>query len=229
MDSSVPDSNISVDGFKLYRRDGGNSRRGGSVLVYVPTSVRSFRRDDLERGGIEAIWLELRIDKTPILLCNIYRPPAADGSILDGLSDMLKLATNERKELMLIGDFNCNILSPNSYTDLLLSTTENYQLSQLLSEPTRITSKSQTLIDLCFVSSPQCFHSSGTFPLARNDHLMIYALRAGTNRNNNLNHTFRNVRSFKRCDMVKLQVDLHEAPWGVMDTFDSLDDKWDYW
>lgn len=32
-------------------------------------------------------------------------------------------------------------------------------------------------------------------------------------------------RSFKRFDPDKLRADLSEAPWSVMDTFDSADDK----
>ena len=32
------------------------------------------------------------------------------------------------------------------------------------------------------------------------------------------------IHSFKKCDMTKLLEDLQEAPWGNMNTFDSMDD-----
>ena len=37
------------------------------------------------------------------------------------------------------------------------------------------------------------------------------------------------VRCFKKCDTDELTLDLMNAPWQVMDTFDSVDDMWDYW
>ena len=37
------------------------------------------------------------------------------------------------------------------------------------------------------------------------------------------------VRSFKKCDKNELITDLTSAPWGVMETFDEIDDRWSYW
>lgn len=37
------------------------------------------------------------------------------------------------------------------------------------------------------------------------------------------------VRCFKKCDTDELTLDLMNAPWQVMDTFDTVDDMWDYW
>ena len=37
------------------------------------------------------------------------------------------------------------------------------------------------------------------------------------------------VRSFKKCNIDNLLSDLADAPWHVMETFPSVDDKYDYW
>ena len=37
------------------------------------------------------------------------------------------------------------------------------------------------------------------------------------------------IHSFKKCNVNTLLTHLQEAPWGVMDVFISIDDKWDYW
>ena len=37
------------------------------------------------------------------------------------------------------------------------------------------------------------------------------------------------VRSFKKCNIDDLLSDLTDAPWHVMETFTSVDDKYDYW
>ena len=37
------------------------------------------------------------------------------------------------------------------------------------------------------------------------------------------------IRSFKKCNLNSLSNDLVEAPWGTMDVFDAIDEKWGYW
>ena len=37
------------------------------------------------------------------------------------------------------------------------------------------------------------------------------------------------VHSFKKCNLSSLCNDLADAPWGTIDAFDDIDDKWDYW
>ena len=37
------------------------------------------------------------------------------------------------------------------------------------------------------------------------------------------------VCSFKKCNLNSLSNDLADAPWGTIDVFDDIDDKWDYW
>ena len=126
-----------------------------------------------------------------------------------------------------MGDFNCNILSPSLTTRTLITIMLDYQLTQVISTPTRVSNHSQTIIDLCFTSSPQSFSSSGTIPLTASDHLMIYITRQ--HKIHNHIPKIQKVRSFKNCDPTFLSEDLCSAPWEVIETFDSLDDKWDYW
>ena len=37
------------------------------------------------------------------------------------------------------------------------------------------------------------------------------------------------VRTFKKCNLDLLSRDLEEVPWGVMDVFDTFDEKWLHW
>ena len=124
--------------FQSYCKD----RKSGGILVYVmnqleATGGRTWRDD------IEAIWLEMRVEKSVILLCNMYRPPDASMSLMEGVSNMIEQALREGKEMVIMGDLNCNTLSPNSTTNHLTSIMEDYQLTQLISEPMRITDHSQ--------------------------------------------------------------------------------------
>ena len=42
-------------------------------------------------------------------------------------------------------------------------------------------------------------------------------------------NTLRMVRCFGKCNLERLVADLDAAPWQVIDTFDDMDSKWDYW
>ena len=170
LDSSVTDAEVSVPCYAMYRRD--RESRGGGVLVYVTDKCRSRRRNDLEEDGVEILWVEVRMNQRTLLLGNMYRPPNATSSVLDSLELMLERAVSERKEVILMGDFNLNLLVHSTETDRLLQITED-NLNQLISVPTRITNQSQTLIDLLFTTNPNIFTDTGTAALTGSDHLTI--------------------------------------------------------
>ena len=55
----------------------------------------------------------------------------------------------EEKESIILGDFNCNVLGikETPHTSKLTSLYDEYQCTQLIKQPTHITSSTQTLID----------------------------------------------------------------------------------
>ena len=79
--------------------------------------------------------------------------------------------------LVIVGDFNINYLStPNYLHDRLSSVMSSFNLLQVVSEPTRISTTS-SLTDLVFVSSPNMVHLCETIPpLATSDHLGIHLI-----------------------------------------------------
>ena len=136
---------------------------------------------------------------------------------------MLELACGERKEVIIMGDMNYDILSPNLATNQLLSIMADHQLTQLITNPTRVTPNSQTIIDHCYVSSSVSVASSGTVPLAGSDHQMIYATLPSSSAETTA-PTVKEVHSFKKCNLNSLSNDLADAPWGTIDAFDDIDD-----
>ena len=59
----------------------------------------------------------------------------------------------------------------------LLNVCEIYGLNQLITEPTRVTAKSQSLIDLCLTNTPDKIVRSGVVPLGNSDHSLVYLIR----------------------------------------------------
>ena len=224
LNSSVCVCEIEVHDYTMYRRDRGE--RGGGVLVYVPECCRSWRRQDLEDDEVEAIWSELHLKGELILVCNVYRPPDSSSSALDRISNMLEIAAGKSKELVLMGDLNCNMLTQNALSEKLLLITQENCLTQMISEPTRVTANSQTLIDVLFTTTPTSFSALGILPLTGSDHMMIFGERV--ERPTSIQKASI-VRCYKKCNFDELLSELSDTPWHIMDIYSSVDDMWDCW
>ena len=62
----------------------------------------------------------------------------------------------------------------NHNSSTLTSILDIYGLSQLISEPTRITPTSNTLIDLCITSSPEKISKASVVHLGISDHSLVF-------------------------------------------------------
>ena len=69
-----------------------------------------MRRHDLENEHIEALWIEVKLTKTHVLVCNVYRPPDAKAEWMDNLTEMIECSVLERNSVIMMGDFNCDML-----------------------------------------------------------------------------------------------------------------------
>ena len=85
------------------------------MAMYIKESINWERRYDLENDGVERIWIEVFVKNSKsLLLATCYRPP--DGSnylpsdFNDNLNVMLGDGIRESKEIIMLGDFNVNIL-----------------------------------------------------------------------------------------------------------------------
>ncbi len=70
------DFELHLNNYELFRKD--RHTHGGGLAIYTKNNVPCTRRVDLEIDGIEAMWLEIKLDKQcPILLGYVYRPPSS--------------------------------------------------------------------------------------------------------------------------------------------------------
>ena len=75
-----------------------------------------------------------------------------------------------------MGDINCDLLSE-SNANALLNVSDVYGLRQLITEPTRVTPSSSSLIDLIFTDQPDLVSFSGISHVGISDHSLVYAFR----------------------------------------------------
>ena len=85
----------------------------------------------------------------------------------------------ENKELYILGDVNCNLLPEASAQNSSYVTNifDIYGLSQLITEPTRVTPVSKTLIDVCITNSPEKVTHLGVIHLWISDHSLVFMKR----------------------------------------------------
>ena len=112
--------------------------RGGGVYVYIRDDLNFQRRTDLKSQFIEAVWIEIFTEHSrSILICITYRP-IAYANFDNAFNDMLTIATNDDKEIILLGDLNCDYSKISDNRSLKDAIGFN-GLKQMINEPTRVT------------------------------------------------------------------------------------------
>ena len=111
------------------------------------------------------------------LVGNMYRPPDSKIEYNDRFEDFIDIVLNEEKEFILLGDFNKNML--NNDTDREWGNfTTSLGLTQLISEPTRVTNESKTLIDHIYTNNENNIQSVNVEKICLSDHYGIFCNRS---------------------------------------------------
>ena len=73
-----------------------------------------LNREDLIPNNIEAICLEVIKPKSkPILITSVYMPPSSRIEYFEKIEILFQNLDSEHKELIIVGDFNCDLLKNN--------------------------------------------------------------------------------------------------------------------
>ncbi len=122
--------------------------------------------------------------------------------------------------MFIVGDLNCNMLKDNQDTKVLKDLCSSLNLRQLINAPTKVTSKSSTLIDLIITSNTI---ESGVLENHISDHFLIFAvLKLKLPKPQPKVVTARN---YKRYDPEKFLQDLAQIPWCSNLLMDDVNEK----
>ena len=126
---------------------------GGRVTVYCKNHLIAKRRADLWPPGIKCLFVEFTLKHEKHLLGTFYRPLNSNQIIWDTIEQSIEQAFDTKIKIIIItGDFNENQFTRGETK--LMNITNNYDLHQLITEPTSITENSSTLIDLLLTNNP---------------------------------------------------------------------------
>ena len=228
LNDQYSDSELQIPNYNFIRKD--RHSNGGGLIIYYKTNLACVQRADLESNGVEMIWLEIRNNKQkPFLLCYVYRPPTASSDWTDNVEQSLENGNSENKEIILLGDLNFNILNKTGPVKAWLHKTNNLNLTQVICSPTRVTDKSETLIDHVYTNVSDNITCTSVPCYSISDHYPICVTRKISNTfDRGPVHKFinyRDTKSFNESDFIS---ELEQQPWSVINIFDSASDALDY-
>ena len=176
------------------------------------------------------LWLEVKNNKQKsFLLCYCYRPPSASNVWIENFEEAIECANLEAKEIIVIGDFNFNLLNETGSSKQWLHLTDSLNLTQLVKKPTRVTATSETLIDHVYSNTQGNIIDVSVPVLAISDHYPVCITRKLSKAfDTGPVHKFINYRSTKTFDEEQFLHGLANQPWSVTDIFDEASDALDY-
>jgi exonuclease III len=145
LDNNITDNLIKIQGYTIVRKD--RDRHGGGVVFYIKNNIAFKVRFDLCYDDLETLTVEIeKPSQKYFLITTWYRPPSSEISIMSKFEQLLKNLEDCNKESIILGDFNCNILAKeiDTHTSTILSLYDEYQYTQLIDNPTRVTENSST-------------------------------------------------------------------------------------
>ena len=111
------------------------------------------------------------------LLCSMYRPPSASHDYYDKMIENIELVSMLNKEIVIFGDLNFNYKLDEFLSSNPVHLIENlFQLSQIVTEPTRKTLTSSTLLDVILTSVPEKHLESRVLTTAFSDHYSVFTV-----------------------------------------------------
>ena len=149
-----------------------------------------------------------------------YRPPKYEYQTIDEIETLLKSLDADDKEIILMGDVNCNDLDIEGKHRILVSLHNiyhTYQLKQLIKFPTQSTLSSQTLIDHFATNKSKFITESGgggggVFTTGFSDHDLVFGIHKISTRINREPKVVK-THQLKNYNPEKFRQNLEQVNW----------------
>ena len=151
-----------------YRKD--RTNHGGGLLVYLSKELCHSRVQQLEVFCDESIWIKITINNVTHLLGLFYSPKPSDRLFFQNLDRNIEKAFETSKHIILVGDFNENLL--NNRQNYLQEVMLTNNLKDTVMKPTR----NNALLDPILTPNDMEIFDSGTIniPAHISDHKATY-------------------------------------------------------
>ena len=170
LDPNYPKELTSIAGYQQERLE--RTCNGGGVSIYVRDSIKYKPRPDVPVEDLEIICIEVEPPNSrSFLVLAWYRPPSDPVVSFDKLEKVLSFLDKEGKEIILLGDTNCDLTPEQAEQPIdnnskhMLDLYELFSFKQLVEEPTRVTLTSISMtfhwpsrvrLCPCMLTTPVC-------------------------------------------------------------------------
>jgi hypothetical protein len=222
----ISDDFVAIDNYTIYRND--RFKNAGGVAFYVRhNEVNHHVRNDLMPSDLEIIVLEIKCGNAkPFIVINWYRTPKSHMNLFNSFSNVLQIVENEGKDIVVIGDINCNLLADEfcCYTRKMIDVCESFNLTQLITKPTRVTEKSKSLLDHIYVSDHNSVKNSGVIYSGVSDHDIVFVscgkIKINTNHANH--HKYKVGRNYTNLDDESFLNEMYSVNWDSIYTCNDV-------
>ena len=198
------------------------SKTGGGVGIYLHNNLQYKLLNECKLSNpevIESLFVEITVPygKNVIVGC-VYRPPNQNTALfLDKLNDILSHISKDNKQCYVMGDINLDLLQYNHHTPTqeFIDTLFSFAFIPVISDPTRLTSYSATLIDNIFTNNLSQNVLNGVVLNDLSDHLPVFAWVSGptfTHDGNNKAFT----RKFTDENLRKFNENVSNTNWSSL-------------
>ena len=225
---------VNIPGYNLISNHRQHSNGGGTALLVHEGIIHKCRRDldVFDQKIIESVFIET-ISKSgkKIIIGSIYRPPNVNPNLfittVTELTSKLKL--EQKSDIILGMDHNLDLLKLNTHihTQCFYEIMLENNLLPTITQPTRITQSSATLIDNIFVSKNlHRFFELAILLEDISDHLPTIVLLKQTKMTTITPLTFES-RNLSPSKLRQINHDLHQIDWiSILDP-NNVDDNFD--
>ena len=230
LDPNISDNQLAVSGYDFLRKNrvSFQNKSGGGVLLYFRNTLTCTRRSELEISKIETIWAEVELPNAkPFLIFTVYRPPNVRKKWIDLFEENLSIAQATGLEYIVMGDFNIDMRSCS--TSKWLNLIQLFDLTQIVTEPTRITQTSATLIDHVYTNSPGNIVEFVVSKLSVSDHYPVCFSRKINCKLSQHEHITISYRSFKKNNEERFVNDLSFDMQNFHPNKSHIDEDFDIW
>lgn len=222
-----PDLSYTIPGYRLLRHD--RVGPAGGVALYILESFKCTRVEVTVDtvSSIEYLVVKIVISECVLGLAVIYRPDDLLVTNLNVLSDIIvDFHNNNIDHFLLLGDFNVNLLVEYSSSRFLNELLSQHECIQLVRNPTRVTDKTESLLDLVITNLNADLLTTEVLPLCFSDHNVVVC--TVSLKYHEPVRCAKIVRSFKNFNYSDFLRDAASCDWSVVYRLESLEEKVDY-
>ena len=192
----------------------------GGALLYLDKTINYTTRDDLllyKTKELESIFVEIIQPKGKNLIVGcIYRHPHMEITEFNEhfLTKLISNLKKEKKDVLLLGDFNIDLLKYDSQVAVASFLDKMYANAMIpyITGPTRITVKTQSLIDNIFTSLVAENTISGNITTTFSDHFCQFiSLQIPYKIKTTRKETY--ARNFRHFDKIAFSEDIKNHNW----------------